>query len=90
MAEPEPLYEEAQLQAVATARAKAQTLASASDVTLGPIQSIEEQRMLGAQVHPMANTAFRAAGGQVAIPPMPIEPGVLAVRAFVTIVYEIA
>jgi hypothetical protein len=45
--------------------------------------------MLGAQVHPMANTEFRAASGQMAIPPMPIEPGVLAVRAFVTIVYGI-
>ena len=41
VADPEPLYEEAQLQAVSSARAKAQTLASASGVTLGSIQSIE-------------------------------------------------
>ena len=89
VADPEPLYEEAQLQAVSSARAKAQTLASASGVTLGSIQSIEEQRTLGGQVHAMANSAFRATSGQVAIPPMPIEPGNLAVRAFVTIVYGI-
>jgi hypothetical protein len=58
-------------------------------MTLGSNLSIEEQRMLGAQMHPTSNTPFRAMSGQVAIPPMPIEPGVLAVRAFVTIVYGI-
>ena len=84
----EPLYEETQAQAVSNARSKAQALANSSGVTLGPILSIEEQRTLGVQAHP-TNTAFRASGGQVAIPPMPIEPGVLAVRAFVTIVYGI-
>lgn len=89
VADPEPLYEEAQAQAVSSARSKARTLARESGVTLGRIVSIEEQRALGAQVHSMSNSPFRAAGGQVAIPPVPIEPGVLAVRAFVTIVYEI-
>jgi uncharacterized protein YggE len=89
VSDPEPLYEEAQALAVSTARAKAQKLASSSGVTLGPISSIEEQRTLGAQFQGTSNTAFRAAGGRVVIPPMPIEPGVLSVRAFVTIVYAI-
>jgi uncharacterized protein YggE len=89
VSDPEPLYEEAQAHAVASARAKAQKLATSSGVTLGPILSIEEQRTLGGQIHTTANTAFRASGGQVAVPPMPIEPGVLAVGAFVTIVYRI-
>ncbi len=86
---PEPLYEEAQVQAVSSARSKAQILARSSGVTLGSILSIEEQRTLGAQIHPTSNTPFRAMSGQVVVPPMPIEPGVLAVRAFVTIVYGI-
>lgn len=89
VADPEPLYEEAQAQAVSSARSKARILAREAEVRLGSIVSIEEQRTLGAQVHSMSNSPFRAASGQVAIPPMPIEPGVLAVRAFVTIVYEI-
>jgi uncharacterized protein len=89
VSDPEPLYDAAQAQAVSSARAKAQKLAASSGVTLGPILSIEEQRMVGAQVHPTANTAFRAVSGQVAVPPMPIEPGVLAIRAFVTIIYGI-
>lgn len=89
VADPEPLYEEAQVQAVSSARSKARMLARESGVTLGSIVSIEEQRTLGAQVHSMSHSSFRAASGQVAIPPVPIEPGVLAVRAFVTLVYEI-
>jgi uncharacterized protein YggE len=89
VSDPEPLYEEAQAKAVSSARAKAQRLAISSGVTLGPVLSIEEQRTLGAQIHPTSNMAFRASGAQVAIPPTPIEPGVLAVQAFVTIVYGI-
>jgi uncharacterized protein len=89
VADPEPLYQEAQARAVSTARAKAQALAQSSEVTLGRILSIEEQRSLGVQFQGTSNTAFRAAGGRAVIPPMPVEPGVLSVRAFVTIVYEI-
>ena len=43
----ESLYEEAQTQAVSRARSKAESLASSSGVTLGPILSIEEQRTIG-------------------------------------------
>ncbi len=89
VSDPDPLYEEAQAQAVTGARARAQMLAASSGVTLGAILSIEEQRTLGAQIHPTSHTAFRSTGGQVAVPAMPIEPGVLDVRAFVTIVYGI-
>ena len=87
---PDPLYHEAQEQAVSKARAKAQTLANSAAVTLGPILSIEERRALGARVHPMATSAMRAqSAGQVVVPPVPIEPGALSVSAFVTIVYAI-
>lgn len=89
VADPEPLYQEAQARAVSMARAKAQALAQSSEVTLGRILSIDEQRSLGAQIQGTSNTAFRSLGGRAVIPPMPVEPGVLSVRAFVTIVYEI-
>ena len=89
VADPEPLYEEAQAQAVFDAQAKAQRLAASSAVTLGPILSIEEQRSLGAQVNATSMSALRATSGQVVVPPMPIEPGTLSVRAVVTIVYGI-
>jgi hypothetical protein len=89
IADPEPLYLEAQEQAVSKARAKAETLAQAAGVTLGPILSLEEQRTLGAQVHPMSMSAFRASSGQVVMPPVPIEPGTFLVTALVSIVYGI-
>jgi uncharacterized protein YggE len=86
----ESLYQKAQEQAVSRARAKAQSLAASAGVRLGPIQSIEEQRTVGAQLGGRSlSAAFRASAGQVVVPPVPIEPGTLSVRAFVTIVYEL-
>jgi hypothetical protein len=90
ISDPDPLYNEAQKRAVANARAKAETLADAAGVTLGPILSIEEQRTIGGgPVRTVPTAAFAASGGQVVVPPVPIEPGTLLVRAFVSIVYGI-
>jgi hypothetical protein len=36
-----------------------------------------------------STAAFRATAGQVMVPPVPVEPGTLAIRAFVSIVYRI-
>jgi hypothetical protein len=88
IAEPEALYRLAQERAVAVARSRAQVLAASAGVTLGAVMSIEEQRMLGAQVMPMSRS-FAAAGGQVVVPPVPFEEGTLSVRAMVTLVYAI-
>jgi hypothetical protein len=89
LSDPDPLYLEAQKKAVSIARAKATNLAEAAGVSLGPIVSIEEQRTMGGQVHAMSSSAFRATSGQVVVPPVPIEPGTLSVRAFVSIAYRI-
>ena len=85
----EPLYQQAQEQAVSRAMAKAQSLAASAGVRLGPIQSMEEQRTVGAQLHGRSMSAFRASAGQVVVPPVPIDPGTLSVKAFVTIVYQV-
>ena len=37
----------------------------------------------------MSSSAFRGGNGQIVLPPVPIEPGILTVRAYVSIVYEI-
>jgi uncharacterized protein YggE len=89
IADPDPLYREAQNQAVTAARAKAANLAESAGVVLGQILSIEDQRTLGAQIHPMSSSAFRGSNGQIVLPPVPIEPGMLPVRASVSIVFEI-
>lgn len=86
VSDPEPLYEEAQREAVSNARAKAQNLAHSAGVLLGRILSIEEQRTLGGQVQPMS---MAAAFRPTSLPAVPIEPGTLSVRAVVSIVYEI-
>jgi uncharacterized protein YggE len=90
ISDPDPLYNEAQKRAVTNARAKAETLAEAAGVALGPILSIEEQRTIGGgPVRAMSTAAFSASSGQVVVPPVPMEPGTLLVRAFVSIVYGI-
>jgi uncharacterized protein YggE len=91
ISDPDPHYNEAQKRAVANARVKAETLAGAAGVALGPILSIEEQRTIGGgPVRAMSTAAFSASSGQVVVPPVPMEPGTLLVRAFVSIVYGIA
>ncbi|MBV8462227.1 MAG: hypothetical protein JO368_02960, partial [Acidimicrobiales bacterium] len=55
----------------------------------GAILSIEDQRAPGVLFRPTSATALSAHAAQPVVPPVPIEPGTLSVRAFVTIVYAI-
>jgi uncharacterized protein len=73
------LYREALKNAVADARTKAEALATASGLTLGPVSSVSE----GSQSPiPLAAPAKDAAGA------VPIEPGTQDVTATVTVVFR--
>ena len=75
-----PLLEKARTQAIADARARAETYAQAAGVTLGPIVSIREGGE--AQPRPLYRAMALAA-------PAPIAPGEQGVTADVTVVWEI-
>ncbi len=84
----DPLYHEAQKLAVAQARSKAEVLAAATGITLGPVVSIQEVGNVGGLVRqPMAASGF--GGGRALQPQVPLEPATLTVSAFVTISYAI-
>ncbi|HEX4634871.1 MAG TPA: SIMPL domain-containing protein [Rhizomicrobium sp.] len=76
-----PLLEKARLEAVTDARARAETYAKATEVTLGPILSISEG---GAEPAPppMYRVAAMAQG-------VPIQPGEQGVTADVRVIWEI-
>lgn len=76
-----PLLEKARTQAVADARARAETYAKAAGVTLGPILSISES---GNEAPRPVMYRMAAMAGQV-----PIAPGEQSVIADVTLVWEI-
>jgi len=78
---PAPMMEKARIQAVADARARAETYAQAAGVTLGPIISISEGGGEG-QPRPMYRAMALAA-------PTPVAPGEQSVTADVTVVWEI-
>ena len=80
--DPAPLLEKARADAVADARARAQTYARAAGVTLGPVLSISEG---GGDVRPMrmAPMMMKAAG------PVPVAAGEENVSADVSLVWEI-
>jgi len=83
-----PLEREARRAAVVDARNKAEELAEAAGVTLGPVLTIEH----GA-VAPSGGQRFalaRPSGGGGAPMPPPIEPGITSVAASVTMVFAIA
>jgi uncharacterized protein len=81
IANPAPALEKARIQAVADARARAQTYAQAAGVTLGPIVSVSEGG--GEAVpRPMFRVMAMAA-------PTPVAPGEQSVTADVTVVWEI-
>ena len=80
IADPEPLMQEARVKAVEDARARAETLAGAAGVTLGPVISIRE----GGGRGPMP----RAEMASVAMD-TPIAEGTQAVRASVVVIYAI-
>ncbi len=81
LADPEPAYKEARKEAVADARAKAELLATAAGVTLGPILSIAD---MGTMTDPAP--MYRDA---VASAPVPVVGGELGLIANVSVTYEI-
>ena len=81
LSDPRPAADAARRAAVADAAAKAALLAEAAGVTLGPVQSIEEQ---GGRVRPVMMEAARSSDA------VPVAPGTLTLRAQVRAVYAIA
>lgn len=81
IANPSPVLEKARIQAIADARARAQTYAQAAGVTLGPIVSISEGGN-EAPPRPLYRVMALAA-------PTPVAPGEQSVAADVTVVWEI-
>lgn len=82
LADPEPAYDEARKEAVADARAKAELLAAAAGVTLGPVLSISDSGAM-TDPAPMYRDAVSAA-------PVPVVGGELGLIANVSVTYEIA
>lgn len=77
---------EARTQAVKDAMARAQTLAKAAGVTLGPILSIQESGALMSQPTIMMQAAFKT---MAPAPPAPLAVGEQGVTAHVSITWEI-
>ncbi len=82
LADPEPAYNEARKEAVSDARAKAELLAVAAGVKLGPVLSIADA---GAMTDPAP--MYRDA---VAASPVPVQGGELALIATVSVTWQIA
>ncbi|WP_108644432.1 SIMPL domain-containing protein [Fuscovulum blasticum] len=82
LADPRPALDAARKDAVADAKAKADLLAGAAGLGLGPIVSLTEGGGYGAPV-PMFK-ADSAAGA------VPVEQGAISYTASVTVVYEVA
>lgn len=82
LSEPRPALDAARKAAVVDARAKAELLAAAAGVGLGPILSITESG--GA---PVPGPMFRAEA--MMSDAVPVEAGTLSTKAVVTIVYQI-
>lgn len=79
-----PLMAQAREAAAADAKAKAETLAHAAGVTLGPILSISEGGGVAEPVRPMYRMAVAAAA-----PPPPVAAGETTVSASVSITWQI-
>jgi hypothetical protein len=84
IADPKPLLAKAREEAVKDATARAQTLAAAAGVTLGPIVSISEG---GGYVPPQP--LYRMAMAPANAPPPPVAAGEETVSAGVSITWEI-
>ncbi|QYK43159.1 MAG: SIMPL domain-containing protein [Paracoccaceae bacterium] len=82
MAEPGPLMDEARNRAVADARRRAELLAAAAGVRLGRVLTIGEGGGGG-----MPAPMFRADAALAS--PVPVEQGEVAIRASVTVVWEL-
>lgn len=81
--DPDPLVEQARRDAVADAMAKAETLAQAAGITLGPVQSIAEH---GGRPQPMMMEMAAARSSA----DMPVASGEVALEASVSMVFAIA
>lgn len=84
MQEPQPVEDDARRDAVADAQRKAELLAEAAGVTLGPILSITED---GYFEPPRPAMRMEAAMGDSSVP---VAEGELSMEASVTIIYSIA
>jgi uncharacterized protein YggE len=82
LSDPEPAYNDARREAVEDARAKAELLAAAAGVKLGPVLSITDS---AAPMGPMP--MYRDA---VSASPVPVVGGELGLTASVQVTYEIA
>ncbi len=85
IADPKPLLAKAREEAVKDATARAQTLAAAAGVALGPVISISEGGGYTSGPQPMYRLAMTAAPA----PPPPVAGGEEAVSASVSITWEI-
>lgn len=83
IAEPRPLQDQARQAAVADARAKAELLAQAAEVSLGAVMTISESGGFRAPV-------AMARGAMMEFSAVPIAAGEMDVNASVTIVFSIA
>jgi uncharacterized protein YggE len=82
-ADPEPMRREAMKRAVADARGKAEVLAEAAGVKLGPVQFITDQTISG----PIPVTRARSISASLAS--VPVEAGEESVGAQVTILWSL-
>lgn len=82
LADPGPAYDEARKEAVADARARAELLAAAAGLTLGPVLSIADGGAV-TDPTPMYREAVSAA-------PVPVAGGELGLVATVSVTYAIA
>ena len=78
------LYRQALRAAISDARAKAQTIAAASGVTLGKVTSVSEA---GGAPEPVPVAADEAASRSAA--PVPVEPGTTKTHASVTVTFAL-
>lgn len=84
--EPEQYMDEARADAIANARARAQTLADAAGIDLGAVRTISESTsFFGDQRFAVPEAAFDGAGGA----PSPISPGEQELTVNVSVVYEV-
>jgi uncharacterized protein len=89
LADPEAVSRTAREQAVQNARAKADTLAKATGVSVGIVMTIDDESTTPSPPRPVAAPAANTAAGSAAVPP-PIQTGETTVTVTVRVTYAIA
>lgn len=86
----ETIEHDALTAAAKDALVRARAIAAGFGQTIGAIIRVQDQRLYSAQAQPMA-MAGRGGGGGVAaaMPPTPIEPGEIEIRAMMTVIVAI-